>query len=401
VEQKQIIIKRGKSQYLYTKSEKYLDFSLSSGALIFGHSNKIFKNSILSQIDNGSNYSSNNVNKENYLKTLKENFRTLSNFEFSNSGSEANLRALRLARAITDKKKYAMVNGSWHGSIDQFLFDLKTNQKNKIPKIKNLSSGVTRSKDLIILPYNNIELSKKILNKNKNQISVIVIEPIQCGIPNTKSIKYLKFLQNYCMKKNILLWFDEVITGMRVDKLAVFQKYSLKPDIVTFAKCFGGGMPIGITAFNKKLEKIKKSLKQEVFFGGTFSGNPISTKVGLETFKYYLKNQEHINKKINNLAYKLEREVNDFCSENKFKFKLQRYESILRPIFTDKNILNKMQREKYDKNFLNSINFKNFLLSQNIFISSNCSFFISACHNTQNIKILIKTIKKYLINEYS
>ena len=111
-------------------------------------------------------------------------------------------------------------------------------------------------------------------------------------------------------------------------------------------------MPIGITAFNKKLEKIKKkTLKQEVFFGGTFSGNPISTKVGLETFKYYLKNQKHINKKINNLAYILEREVNDFCLENKFKFKLQRYESILRPIFTDKNILNKMQREKYDKNF--------------------------------------------------
>ena len=378
-----------------------MDFSLSSGALIFGHSNKIFKKSILSQIDKGSNYSSNNVNKENYLKILKENFKTLSSFEFSNSGSEANLRALRLARAITNKKKYAMVNGSWHGSIDQFLFDLKTNQKNKIPKIKNLSSGVTRSKDLIILPYNDIELSKKILNKNKDQISVIVVEPIQCGIPNTKSVKYLKFLQNFCRKKNILLWFDEVITGMRVNKLAVFQKYSLKPDIVTFAKCFGGGMPIGITAFNKKLEKIKKTLKQEVFFGGTFSGNPISTKVGLETFKYYLKNQKHINKKINNLAYILEREVNDFCLENKFKFKLQRYESILRPIFTDKNILNKMQREKYDKNFLNSISFKNFLLSQNIFISSNCSFFISACHNSQNIKILIKTIKKYLINEYS
>ena len=204
MEQKQIIIKKGKSQYLYTKSEKYLDFSLSSGALIFGHSNKIFKKSILSQIDKGSNYSSNNVNKENYLKILKENFKTLSSFEFSNSGSEANLRALRLARAITNKKKYAMVNGSWHGSIDQFLFDLKTNQKNKIPKIKNLSSGVTRSKDLIILPYNDIELSKKILNKNKDQISVIVVEPIQCGIPNTKSVKYLKFLQNFCRKKNIL-----------------------------------------------------------------------------------------------------------------------------------------------------------------------------------------------------
>ena len=399
MKQKQIIVQKGKAQYLYTKSGKYLDFSLSSGALIFGHSNKIFKRSILSQINNGSNYSSNNIHKEKYIKILKENFKTLSNFEFSNSGSEANLRALRLARAVTKKDKYAMVNGSWHGSIDQFLFDLKTNKKNKIPKIKNLSSGVTKSRNLIILPYNDIKLSEKILNENKNRISVIVIEPIQCGVPNTRSIKYLKFLQNYCKEKDILLWFDEVITGMRVYKLAVFQKYNLKPDIVTFAKCFGGGMPIGITAFNEKLNRIQQSLNQGVFFGGTFSGNPISTKVGLETLKHYLKNQKYINNKINDLAFKLEKEINDFCKKNKFKFKLQRYESILRPIFTDKDIFNKMDREKYDKNFLNSIYFKNFLLSKKIFISSNCSFFISECHNIENIKILVKVIKQFLIKK--
>ncbi len=398
MKQKEIIITKGKLQYLYTKSKKYLDFSLSSGALIFGHSNKIFKKSILSQINYGSNYSSNNINKEKYTQLLKKEFKRLNEFEFSNSGSESNLRALRLARAITNRKKYAMVNGSWHGSIDQFLFDTKMDKKKSL-KIKNLSSGVTKSKNLIILPYNDIKLSKKILNTKKNQISVIVIEPIQCGIPNVNSVEYLKFLEKYCKKENILLWFDEVITGMRVNKLAVFRKYNFKPDIVTFAKCFGGGMPIGITAFNKKVSIKKKNLKQNVFFGGTFSGNPLSTKVGLETFKYYLKNQKILNRKINILARKLEKEVNSFCLKNKHKFRLQRYESIIRPIFTDKDVLNKMQRENYDKNFVNSIMFKNYLLDHNIFISSNCSFFISACHSNKNIVNLIKTIKKFVINK--
>ena len=107
-----------------------------------------------------------------------------------------------------------MVNGSWHGSIDQFLFDFKMDKKNSF-KVKDLSSGVTKSNNLIILPYNDIKLSKKILDTKKDQIAVIVIEPIQCGVPNSNSIEYLNFIQNYCKKEKILLWFDEVITGMR------------------------------------------------------------------------------------------------------------------------------------------------------------------------------------------
>ena len=399
MKQKEIIITKGKLQYLHAKSTKYLDFSLSSGALILGHSNKIFKKSVLNQIDYGSNYSSNNINKERYTNLLKKKFKHLNEFEFSNSGSESNLRALRLARAVTGRKKYAMVNGSWHGSIDQFLFDFKMNKKKNSFKVKDLSSGVTKSNNLIILPYNDIKLSKKILDTKKDKIAVIVIEPIQCGVPNSNSIEYLNFIQNYCKKEKILLWFDEVITGMRVKKLAVFRKYNFKPDIVTFAKCFGGGMPIGITAYNKKISLKKKALKQNVFFGGTFSGNPLSTKVGYETFKYYLKNQKKFNKKIITLSNKLEKEVNNFCLKNNFKFRLQRYESIMRPIFTDSNVLNKMEREKYDKNFEKSIKFKNYLLDHNIFISSNCSFFISVCHNSQNITSLVKIIKKFAVNK--
>ena len=180
-----------------------------------------------------------------------------------------------------------MVNGSWHGSIDEFLFDLKKNKRKF--SIHPISSGVLNSKDLVMLPYNDIINSKKILDKNKNDLSVIVIEPIQCGIPNSNSVKYLKFLEQYCSKYKILLWFDEVITGMRVKKFSIFNQYNLKPDIVTFAKCFGGGLPIGITSFNKKLSKKLKNLKQNVFFGGTFSGNPLSTAVGYETFNFYLK----------------------------------------------------------------------------------------------------------------
>ena len=326
---------------------------------------------------------------------LKKNFAEFDNFVFSNSGSEANIRALRIARSSSEKIKFAMVNGSWHGSVDNFMFDFKKGNKILPSSIRSLSSGINYlKKDIYLLPYNDIKLSSKILKKNKNKISVIVIEPIQCGIPYEKSLKYLKFLEKFAKKNKILLWFDEVITGLRVEKLAVYKKFNLKPDIVTFAKCFGGGMPIGITAFNSKLLRTKDT--RNIFFGGTFSGNPISTKVGLDTFKYIKNNQKVINLKINKLAKHLTETVNDFCKIKNINFRLQKFESIVRPIFYKKEIKNRHHREFYDKNFKKSLELKSFLEKNNFFISFNCCFFISYCHTKKNIDELIKILKKFI-----
>ena len=104
---------------------------------------------------------------------------------------------------------------------------------------------------------------------------------------------------------------------MRVTKFSIFKKYKFKPDIVTFAKCFGGGMPIGITCFNHKLDKKRQKLKGNIFFGGTFSGNPLSTKIGLETFKYIKKNNARIINHINSLSEILEKNINTFVKATK------------------------------------------------------------------------------------
>jgi len=394
---KNLLISKAKNQFLFQGKRKILDFSLSSGALILGHSNKVFCKSLKSQINKGSNYSNRNLNEINYLKVLKKTFSEFDNFIFSNSGSEANIRALRIARAITKKDKFAIVNGSWHGSVDNFMFDFKNGDKIFPNNIQSLSSGIEYTKkNIIVLPYNNISLTKKILDKNSKKISVIVIEPIQCGIPYSNTIKYLKFLDSYCKDKKILLWFDEVITGLRVKNFTIYKQFNLKPNIVTFAKCFGGGMPIGITSFNSKiLKKIKNDKK--IFFGGTFSGNPMSTKVGLDTFLYIKKNKKKIDNHINNLASLLEKKINEFCKIKKLKFRLQRYESIIRPIFSSEEINNKFFREKYDPEFSNSLNLKNYLTKKNIFISSNCCFFISYCHNIKDIYKLERELKKYIL----
>ena len=396
IKNQELIISSARKNYLYDqKKKKYLDFCMSSGCMILGHSNKIFLSEIKKQINLGSNYSSNNIYKKEYENILKKEFNEFNEFIFCNSGSEANLRALRIARSISKNKKIAMTSGSWHGALDNFMFDL--NLKNKrFSSYESLSSGIElNKKEIIILPHNDIKNSRRILDKNYSKISMLIVEPIQASAPNDKTFKYLKFLEAYCEQKRIILCFDEIITGLRVKNLTVYKKYNLRPDIITLAKCFGGGLPIGIVAYNKKIKDKLTKLKKKIFFGGTFSGNPLSTRVGCKTFKYILKNHNKINNKINSLGYLIENKINKFCSEYNVNFKFLRYESILKPLFYEKNKFTK----KFDKN-KNILKFRDYLINNKIFISSNCCFFISYCHSKSDCLKLIDITKKFIKKNY-
>ena len=392
----ELIITSAKNNYLYDQKKiKYLDFCMSNGCMILGHSNKIFLEEIKKQANLGSNYSSNNIYKKEYENILKKEFSEFNEFIFCNSGSEANLRAFRVAKSISKKTKVAMTSGSWHGSVDNFMFDLNTKNK-RFSDYESLSSGIElNKKEIIILPHNDIKNTKKILDKSYSKILMLIVEPIQASAPNNKTFEYLKFLDTYCKKKKINLCFDEIITGLRVKNLAIYKKYNLRPDIITFAKCFGGGLPIGIVAYNKKIKKKLNKLKKKIFFGGTFSGNPLSTRIGCKTFKYIIKNRIKINDKINSLGYLIENEINKFCEKNDINFKFLRYESILKPLFYEKN----QNTKKFDKS-KNIIKFRDYLINNKIFISHNCCFFISYCHSRSDCLKLINIIKRFIKENY-
>ena len=132
----------------------------------------------------------------------------------------------------------------------------------------------------LILPFNNLEKTKEILINNKKKISSIIIEPIQGSLPNHEIKKYLKFISHYSKKNNITLIFDEMITGIRTDCSSIQNYFGINAEISTFGKCFGGGLPIGIISISKKISKKLEKIKPKVFFGGTFSGNSMSTYVG-------------------------------------------------------------------------------------------------------------------------
>ncbi len=288
--QKATFFKKGKGSVVYSKNKSYIDLSCGAGTMLLGHNSKIYKKSLKKYINTGlSNFAHPNTSALELSKNLKKIYPQFEKFVLCSSGAEANIKALRIARAATNKNVIINVSGSWHGSIDQLLYNANT--KNKSYK---LSDGIdeTLSKNLKFIPFNDIEKSKKILNKHLKKICCVLVEPIQGAFPTSESINYLKFLDSYCRKNNIILYFDEILSGIRINCSSVQNTFKIKSDISTFGKIIGGGMPIGIIGVSKKiLLKIKKKRKK-IFFGGTYSGNSLTAFVGNETLTFIIKNKK-------------------------------------------------------------------------------------------------------------
>ena len=282
-------VKSALNQHIYLKNgRKLIDTNFCSGTLLLGHSKKIVNNFIKKQLNHGITFGLPNIYADKYSIILKKIFSNYSKFILCNTGSEANGKAIRLARAISKKEYIVMTSGSWHGSVDQLLFDLNThNYNNK----KILSAGLSKDikKKIIVVPYNDYEKTEKVLNKYNSKIALVILEPIQQALPSILCENYIKNLYQYCKSNKILICFDEMISGIRVDKFSVQNKLNLKPDLSTFGKIIGGGLPIGIIGINKVIENKLKVKKNKVFYGGTFSGNPLVSEIGYQNLSFIYK----------------------------------------------------------------------------------------------------------------
>jgi len=384
-------IQRASGQYLYLPNgKKIIDTTICSGTMFLGHSNKFINQKIQKQIKNGTAYGLPNINAEKYSLILKKIFKNYSKFIICSTGSEANTRVIRLARSITNKEYIVMVSGSWHGSVDQLLFDL---HKKKNNKTKYLSNGLTKDikKKIIVVPHNNFFKTKKIIEKFKSKIALVFVEPIQQAVPSKYNEKYIRQIYKLCKMKNILICFDEIITGIRVNNFAIQNKLNLKPDLSTFGKIIGGGLPIGAVGVNRKIEKRLKIQSKKVFFGGTFSANPFVCEIGYQNLSYIYKNRKKIYSKLEYLSKYFETNMNSFFYTNNLDLQIIRYDSIMRLIYSKNIIQNKSQREIIEEKLFSKINkFQKYLILNGVFLSKKGAIFFSYSHNLGDIKHIIK-----------
>jgi len=384
-----VFFEEGYKDKIKHQGKLYIDLSNCAGSLILGHNSKIYREILKKYLKiNASNFAHPNNHAVDYSKTIKKIFPSFEKIIFCNSGTEAVTKALRISRTLNKKECIVSVVGSWHGSVDSLLF-----QPDSKLKPKFLSDGLSNNdkRRIIFIPYNDIEISKKILNKNKNKINSIIIEPIQACLPLNNSKDYLKFLEDFCKKNNSTLIFDEIITGVRSDKNSVQKNYNIKPDITTIGKIVGGGMPIGIIGISKK---VYKNIEQKkIFYGGTFSGNSLSSFVGNETLKYLIENKKIIHK-INKKSKYFQDNLNEFINLNKMNLRIYRYSSILRIVYTNNKIDNRTQRDFFEsKNSVRITNFKKFLFQKKIYYPSSGIIFFSDATSYKNIDYVMENIK--------
>ena len=303
---------------------------------------------------------------------------------------------MRICRAISKKKFIVCVVGSWHGSVDQTLFFPKKNLS-PVP----ISSGFKKEdkKNILFIPYNDINESERILNKFKNNINCVIIEPVTASLPVKSISLYLKFLDSYCKKNRIILIFDEIISAFRSKKGSIQKQFNIKPDITLVGKILGGGLPIAAIGMSKKIFNKIFKLKIPIFFGGTFSANTFSMLVGNNVINYIKNNFKLVGKLVKNCEI-FENRINSFILKNKIDAKVYRYDAILRIVFSKNKIQNRIQRDFLEKKYSKTKEkFIKFLLKKKILYPKNGIILFSLANKEKDISYIINTIciglKKY------
>ena len=280
-----IFFKKSRGCYLYDEDgNKYLDFVGSWGPMVLGHSNKNIINAIKNQASKGISFGAPTKNELEIAKIIKSYLPSIEKLRMVNSGTEATMSCIRLARGTTNRKKIIKFIGCYHGHVDSLLVKagsgLATLGVPDSPGIPEELSELT-----ITLPYNDIDSLKDAFSKFSDDIAAVIIEPIagNMGFIEPEK-KFLEHLRDICSKNETILIFDEVMTGFRVARGGVQELFDITPDLTALGKIVGGGLPVGV--YGGKAEIMNNiSPDGPVYQAGTLSGNPIAVSAGTALLK--------------------------------------------------------------------------------------------------------------------
>ncbi len=276
-----IFIKEAKGAYLYDEDDnQYIDYIASWGPLILGHAYQPVLDAVIEKAKKGTSFGIPTEIETELAKLAVGMVPNIDKIRFVNSGTEACMSAVRLARGFTGRDKIIKFAGCYHGHSDAFLIQAGSGA---VTFGSPNSPGVTQgtAKDTLLANYNDLEGVKALSEANKGEIAAIIIEPVAgnmgCIIP---SDSFIKGLRELCTQEGILLLFDEVMTGFRLGKGGAQEALNINADMVMFGKVIGGGLPVG--AFAARAE-IMAHLAPEgpVYQAGTLSGNPLAMSAGL------------------------------------------------------------------------------------------------------------------------
>ena len=332
-----LFIKKAKgSKITDVDDNSYVDFVLSYGPMILGHRHKKVQKSILKALKNGYSFGASTANEIKLAKIVCDAFPGMDKVRFVNSGTEAVLSGIRLARAFTGKDKIIKFSGCYHGHQDALLVAAGSGLATlSLPGSKGVPEGAV--KNTLIANYNDLESVKAHFEKY-DDIAGVILEPVagNMGVVTPQN-NFLKDLKEYVNSKGALLIADEVMTGFRSKFGGAQELFEVEADITCLGKVIGGGFPVGAYgARNEIMEQVAPL--GGMYQAGTLSGNPIAMAAGISTLTE-LKNQNPY-KKFNKVAAEIEESLLTSAEKYGLKITVNRFGSMMNPFFTETTVTN-------------------------------------------------------------
>ncbi len=383
------------SKIIDIDGNEYIDFVNSWGPHLFGHKPPFILEAIYKALEKGISFGAPVEGETKLAELIIELVPQVEMVRMVNSGTEATMSAIRLARGYTGKNKIIKFEGCYHGHADSFLVMAGSGAlTNQAPTSPGITAGVLN--DTLIARYNDLKSVETIVESN-NDIACIIIEPIAGNMGVIKADDdFISGLRRICDENDILLIFDEVMTGFRVSPSGACGLYNIRPDLICFGKIIGGGLPVGAYAGKKEImQHISPSGK--IYQAGTLSGNPVAMASGIATLEFIKANLD--------LYEELERK--GAFLENGFKQVLKKYDlnyfisrvgSMFCLFFIDTEVRNyddaiKCDTELFSKYFWS-------MLDEGIYLPASQfeSYFISLAHSNEDLENTIKAFEKTIKN---
>lgn len=391
-------IKYGEGAYMYDEDGfKLLDFQNNYTSLIHGHAHPETVEAVREQIAKGSAYTAPFEKQIELSKILTERFPSVDMIRYTNSGTEANMHALRIARAYTGKAKIIKTEGGYHGTTDVFEASVDPNIKKAgtLDQIKVIpeSRGVSENalKDVLVVPFNDIERTRKMIEQHHREVACIIIEPIMGSAGQiTPDLEYLKFLREITTQYHIVLIFDEVVTG-RLSLGGAQKFYGVTPDLTTMGKIIGGGTPVGAFGGKQEIMQMYDPREKKMYHSGTFNGNAVTMAAGLAAMKAY--NQEAVDY-VNSLGTLFKEGVLKIYEKLGLNMKISGAGSIYNILFTDKGVKNYRDVAAAHEE-LNKVLYMS-LLTKGVFDAERGMFCMSTAMTEEDIRFGLDALERSL-----
>ncbi|MCX2742486.1 glutamate-1-semialdehyde 2,1-aminomutase [Mangrovivirga sp. M17] len=332
-----LFIKSAKGAFMYDEDgNAYYDLINSWGPMIIGHAHPEIESAVKEAIGNSLSFGAPNAKEVEIAELITEMVPSIEKVRMVNSGTEATMSAIRLARGYTNRNKIIKMEGCYHGHGDSFLIAAGSGAMTLgTPNSPGVTQGTAN--DTLTVPFNDLESVDKLIDETGDDIAAIILEPVAgnmgCVLPEDG---YLEGLRKRCDDNGILLIFDEVMTGFRLAPGGAQEVYGVIPDMTTLGKIIGGGMPVGAYGGKKEIMEFVAPTGP-VYQAGTLSGNPVAMAAGLAMLNH-LKNNPQVYTTLSTLTEKLHKGIQEIHDKKNLPYTINRLGSMISVFFTDKTV---------------------------------------------------------------